>query len=149
MEAHRTLDAFLQDRRLPFYPLLRRLAWERLAKLYRHLVGSRKRSLLREGAEGPGLPDRSALALAERLVAGGTSPSRHLLRKEMRDRVRAALAGLGERDREVLALRFLEGLSTAETAVVLGLGAGAVKSRVMRAVARFRDLLDEQEEDQP
>ena len=149
MEAHRTLDAYLQDRRLPFYPWLRRLAWERLAKLYRHHVGSRKRSLLREGAEGPGLPDRSALALAERLVAGGTSPSRHLLRKEMRDRVRAALAGLGERDREVLALRFLEGLSTAETAVVLGLGAGAVKSRVMRAVARFRDLLDQQEEDQP
>src|SRR5262245_39831639 len=107
MEAHRTLDAYLQDRRLPFYPWLRRLAWERLAKLYRHHVGSRKRSLLREGAEGPGLPDRSALALAERLVAGGTSPSRHLLRKEMRDRVRAALAGLGERDREVLALRFL------------------------------------------
>ena len=147
MEAHRTLDAYLKDRRLPFYPWLRRLAWERLAKLYRHHVGSRKRSLLREGAEGPGLPDRSALALAERLVAGGTSPSRHLLRKEMRDRVRAALAGLGERDREVLALRFLEGLSTAETAVVLGLGAGAVKSRVMRAVARFRDLLDDPEED--
>ena len=66
MEAHRTLDAYLQDRRLPFYPWLRRLAWERLAKLYRHHVGSRKRSLLREGAEGPGLPDRSALALAER-----------------------------------------------------------------------------------
>jgi RNA polymerase sigma-70 factor (ECF subfamily) len=65
----------------------------------------------------------------------------------MRDRVRAALAGLGERDREVLVLRFLEGLSTAETAVVLGIGEGAVKSRVMRALARFRDLLDEPEED--
>ena len=143
MEAHRTLDAYLQDRRLPFYPWLRRLAWERLAKLYRHHVGSRKRSLLREGAEGPGLPDQSALALAERLVANGTSPSRHLLREELRDRVRVALAGLAERDREVLVLRFLEGLSTAETAAVLGLTAGAVMTRQTRALARLRGLLDD------
>ncbi len=146
-EAHRTLDAYLRDRPLPFYPWLRRLAWERLAKLYRRHVRSRKRSLLREGAEEPGLSDQSALALAERLVAGGTSPSHHLLRDEMRDRVHVALAGLGDRDREVLALRFLEGLSTAETAVVLGLGEGAVKSRVMRALARFRNRLDDREED--
>jgi RNA polymerase sigma-70 factor (ECF subfamily) len=80
-------------------------------------------------------------------VASGTSPSRHLLREEMRDRVRVALAGLRERDREVLAMRFLEGLSTAETAVVLGVSEGAVKSRLMRAVARFRDLFDDWEED--
>jgi RNA polymerase sigma-70 factor (ECF subfamily) len=80
-------------------------------------------------------------------MAGGTSPSRHLLREEMRDRVRGALAALGERDREALVLRFLEGLSTAEAAVVLGVSEGAVKSRVMRALARFRDLLDDREED--
>jgi RNA polymerase sigma-70 factor (ECF subfamily) len=145
-EAHRTLDDYLRDRPLPFYPWLRRLAWERLSKLHRYHVRASKRSLLREGFEDLGLPDQSALALAERLVAGGTSPSRHLLREEMRDRVRAALASLGERDREVLVLRFLEGLSTSETAIVLDLSEGAVKSRVMRAVARFRDLLDDRGE---
>ena len=42
-------------------------------------------------------------------------------------------------------LRFLEQLSTAETAAVLGIGEGAVKSRLMRAVVRFRDLLDGEE----
>jgi RNA polymerase sigma-70 factor (ECF subfamily) len=147
-EAHRTLDAYLRNRPLPFYPWLRRLAWERLAKLHRHHVRSRRRSLLREERGAPGLSDQSALALAERLLAGGTSPSGHVLRQEMRERVRAAMQGLGERDREVLALRFLEGLSTAETAVVLGIGEGAVKSRLMRAVARFRDLLDPPAEDQ-
>src|SRR5262245_14193700 len=69
VEAHHTLDTYLQDRPLPLYPWLRRLAWERLSKLYRRHVRSRKRSLLREEAEGPGLPDESAMALAERLVA--------------------------------------------------------------------------------
>jgi RNA polymerase sigma-70 factor (ECF subfamily) len=141
-EAHRTLDAYLCNRPLPFYPWLRRLAWERLAKIHRHHIRSQRRSLLREEGGTPGLPDRSALALAERLLAGGSSPSGHLLRQEMRERVRSAMRELSERDREVLALRFLEGLSTAETAGVLGIGEGAVKSRLMRAMTRFRDLLD-------
>ena len=90
-----------------------------------------------------GLPDQSAMMLANRLIASGTSPSRHAIREETRDRVRAALDELTPRDREVLVLRFLEQLSTAETAAVLEIGEGAVKSRLMRAVVRFRDLLDD------
>ena len=82
------------------------------------------------------------MILANRLVANGTSPSRHAILKETRERVRAALDRLTPRDREVLVLRFLEQLSTAETAAVLEIGEGAVKSRLMRAVVRFRDILD-------
>lgn len=89
-----------------------------------------------------GLPDQSAMMLVNRLIASGTSPSRQAIREETRDRVRAALDELTPRDREVLVLRFLEQLSTAEAAAVLGIGEGAVKSRLMRAVVRFRDLLD-------
>src|SRR4051812_34140649 len=37
-EAHRALDGYLHARPLPFYPWLRKLAWERLAQLYRHHV---------------------------------------------------------------------------------------------------------------
>jgi RNA polymerase sigma-70 factor (ECF subfamily) len=141
-EAQRTMDDYLQRRPLPLYPWLRRLAWERLIQLQRQHVGAAKRSLLQERGVDPGLPDRSAMMLADRLIAGGTSASRHAIRQETRDRVRAALDELTPRDREVLVLRFLEQLSTAETAAVLGIGEGAVKSRLMRAVVRFRDLLD-------
>jgi RNA polymerase sigma-70 factor (ECF subfamily) len=141
-EAHRTLDDYLRRRPLPFYPWLRRLAWERLIQLHRQHVEAGKRNLLRERGMDLGLPNQSAMLLANRLLASGTSPSRHAIREETRDRVRAALDGLTPRDREVLVLRFLEQLSTAETAAVLGIGEGAVRSRLMRAVVRFQDLVE-------
>ncbi len=59
----------------------------------------------------------------------------------------AALGRLTAAQREVLALRFLAGLSEAETAVRLGVPAGTVKSRVSRALAELRAggaLSDEQ-----
>ena len=141
-EAQRTMDDYLRRRPLPFYPWLRRLAWERLIQLHRQHVEAGKRSLLRERGLDLGLPDQSAMMLVNRLIASGTSPSRNAIRDETRDRVRAALDELTPRDREVLVLRFLEQLSTAETAAALGIGEGAVKSRLMRAVARVRDFLD-------
>jgi len=39
-------------------------------------------------------------------------------------------------------LRFLEQLSTAEAAAVLGIGEAAVSSRLVRALARLQGLLE-------
>jgi RNA polymerase sigma-70 factor (ECF subfamily) len=88
------------------------------------------------------LPDHSTLDLARRLLATGTSPSRRLIRDEMRARVRSALGRLDPRDREVLVLRYLEGLTTDEIAAVLGVRSGAVKMRHLRALERLRGMLD-------
>jgi RNA polymerase sigma-70 factor (ECF subfamily) len=87
------------------------------------------------------LPDHSALALADRLLARTSSPSAGLRRQERRDRVRAALAALPEPDREVLVLRILEALPTRETAAVLGISEVAVRSRQVRALDRLKVLL--------
>jgi RNA polymerase sigma-70 factor (sigma-E family) len=54
----------------------------------------------------------------------------------------AALDGLAPADRAVLVLRFLEDLGVEETAQRMGVSAGAVRSRTMRALARIRPLLD-------
>jgi len=139
-EAAANLDRYVRERPLPFYPWLRQLAQRRLIDLHRRHVQARRRSVTRE--VGPtGLPDHSALALADRLFARTSSPSAGLRRQERRDRVRAALAALPEQDREVLVLRILEGLPTRETAAVLGISEVAVRSRQVRALDRLKVLL--------
>jgi RNA polymerase sigma-70 factor (ECF subfamily) len=139
--AHR-LDDYLRDRPVPFYAWLRRLAWDRLIDAYRRHVRAAQRSVSRE--EPPPLSTASVAQLADRLLADPSDhPAAALSREERRTRVRAALGRLPERDREVLVLRHLEDLSTADTAAVLGMTEGAVKVRLLRAVQRFRDLLNE------
>lgn len=141
-DAARKLDDYLQGRPLPFYPWLRRLAWERLAQLYRRHVRAGRRTVTREEA-GLALSDASVLELARRLIDYGSSPSAGLRRQETQARVRAALAGLPERDREVLILRHLEQLPPREIASVLGVSEGAVYTRHLRALRKLRDLLGE------
>jgi RNA polymerase sigma-70 factor (ECF subfamily) len=139
--ATRDLSDYLRTRPMPFYPWLRKLTWERLIELQRQHLVARKRSVAREDFGIPELPDESAAVLAERLLSHNTSPSDLLIREEMRQRVRQALERLGPRDREVLVLRYLEQLSPAEVAAVLGIKEGAVKTRQTRALVRLGELL--------
>jgi RNA polymerase sigma-70 factor, ECF subfamily len=137
--AAKRLPEYLRDRPLPFYPWLRRLAWDHLAVLHRRHVKARRRTVERE--EMPPLPDRSALELADRLFARGSNPSARVRREERSRHVREALGSMPHRDREVLVLRHLEQLSPAEIAAVLGISEGAVYTRHLRALRRLRELL--------
>lgn len=95
--------------------------------LTRTFVSSRRK---RSSTERPyaDLPDRP--------LADGTDGS------ETRLALDAALAGLAPADRAVLVLRYLEDLSVEETAQRMGVSAGAVRNRSMRALERIRPLLD-------
>ena len=88
------------------------------------------------------LPNESVRQLAHRLLAGGTSPSRRLSRQEQREQVHAALAELAPQDREILVMRHLEQMETAEIAAALGISEGAVRNRQFRALMRLRTLLE-------
>lgn len=59
-----------------------------------------------------------------------------------RTAVRAALAGLTPRDREVIALKFHAGLRTAELARVLGVSETAAGTIVYRTMERLREACD-------
>ncbi|HEU0129425.1 MAG TPA: SigE family RNA polymerase sigma factor [Mycobacteriales bacterium] len=84
-------------------------------------------------------------------VATGALPDRaaatdDYAEADQRSAVRAALAALPAKQREVLVLRFFADVSEADTANALGISAGTVKSRVSRALATLRanGLLAEQ-----
>ena len=90
-DASQKLDDFLRDRPLPFYPWLRRLAWERIIQFHRRHLRTQKRAVTREERLDLPLPDESAMQLADRLVASGTTPSQRLLRDEQGRRLREVL----------------------------------------------------------
>jgi RNA polymerase sigma-70 factor (ECF subfamily) len=149
LDAAQELSDYLEQRPMPFYPWLRRFAWEHLIQLQRRHLRD-KRSVAREEQAGFALPDESAIALAKHLVAPGTSPTNRLVREELRGRVRAALAELPESDREILVMRYLEDMPMSEIAAVLDISEGAVKMRRTRAVKRLCGLLGVNlTEDQP
>jgi len=68
-------------------------------------------------------------------------PSEALERKEIREKLVAALASLAQKYREVFVLRDVEHMSIEDTAQALGISAGAVKTRLLRARLMLRDLL--------
>ena len=88
------------------------------------------------------------MQLAQRLASSKTGPTKHLLRRELRARVRSLLAKLADGDREVLVLKHLEELSNSECAAVLGISVEAVKKRYVRALARVRTLMGDDASDQ-
>ena len=87
-----------------------------------------------------GRRDRLALRVADERGPGDAAPSPETatLALERREDLLAALERLPERDRLVVAYRYLLELSEAETAEALGVRPGTVKSRLSRALERLR-----------
>ena len=61
-----------------------------------------------------------------------------------RTAVRAALAELPPRERELIALKFHAGLDNAELAAVLGVSVSNAGTRLHRALTKLREILDDQ-----
>ena len=83
------------------------------------------------------LDERSAAELGAAIVADGPEGD-----GQDHHRIAAALAALGDTDRELLTLVGWDGLEPAEIAVVLGTSAAAVRVRLHRARKRFAQALE-------
>lgn len=70
-----------------------------------------------------------------------SAPVDQLLNQELSDTIRQAITSLPEKYRVVIALRDLEGFSTAETAQILNVTAANVKVRLHRARLFLRETL--------
>lgn len=69
------------------------------------------------------------------------SPLDWMLDDERDKKVRAVVDEMGERDRQLLLLKYVEGLSYEEISLKLGVTAGAVQSRLHRARKLLREQL--------
>ena len=87
--------------------------------------------------------DATRDALAAQLTCGVTGPATAARRAELHARLTEALSRMDATDREVLALRHYEQLTSAETAQVLGIQERAAAKRYGRALERLRELLAE------
>jgi RNA polymerase sigma-70 factor (ECF subfamily) len=122
VKAWRALPRF--DRTRPFRPWLLAIVANE-ARNRRRAAGRREALALRAVAQATG-------------AEGAPSPELALLVAERDGALAAALQRLDERDRQVIACRYLLELTEAETAAALGCRVGTVKSRLSRALGRLR-----------
>ena len=138
------IDEYLARPDVPFYVWLRFLTVQRMHMVQRVHLGAQMRDISQEVSFGPGGHSfASAESMAGELVGHLTSPSQAAMRRELQDRLRAALDAMDPLDREVLALRHFEELGNNEVAVVLGISKDAASKRHIRALVRLREILSD------
>jgi RNA polymerase sigma-70 factor (ECF subfamily) len=91
-----------------------------------------RRRWLRERLFADWQKQRETAALTSNAIADETETTEH---------VRHAVVQLRQRDREVIALHYLEQLSPTEIATVLGISQNAVEVRLTRARKRLKEIL--------
>ncbi|MBL8861718.1 MAG: sigma-70 family RNA polymerase sigma factor [Planctomycetes bacterium] len=141
LEVVRRFDEWRGQDELPLHVWVRLITGQSLAAAQRRHLATHMRDALREGSAPNGRPSMSSDGVADAFVASATSPSQAVAREELRQRVRAAIEGLDEIDREIVAMRHFENLSNEDTAAELGIEPSAASMRFMRALVRLRPEL--------
>jgi RNA polymerase sigma-70 factor, ECF subfamily len=139
---------FFQQSSQPLFLWLRWMVGNTLLELHRHHLGAQMRDVRREMnsyfvLDGAGCDDGTRGALVEQLTGGATGPATAAARAEVKARLNEALGQMDPIDREVLALRHYEHLTSSETAQVLGIQERAASKRYLRALERLREMLSD------
>jgi RNA polymerase sigma-70 factor, ECF subfamily len=142
LDVAQQLSSYQAKPEMPFYLWLRLTTGQRLMRLHRQHLGAALRDAGREVSLHRGaLPQASSVSLAAQLLGKMTSASKAVERAEIQLQLQAALNGMDEMDREIIALRHFEELSNAEAAQVLGLEPSATSKRYIRALKRLQEIL--------
>lgn len=123
VKAYRALGRFRRGE--PFRP------W--LLRIVANEAHNQHRSAVRRGAR-----ERRALPV------GLLDPAHEAAERESRDRLLAAVSALPAKHRAVVTCRYLLELDETETAQVLGIPRGTVKSRLSRGLTRLRAVLGDE-----
>jgi RNA polymerase sigma-70 factor (sigma-E family) len=121
------------------------LAWDRLDDRDRIDAYARK-ILLNEHRSAWRRPWRRREVVTDTVPEGGMAGEQY---DGTREAVWRFVVALPPRQRAVIVLRYYEQLTESETADVLGIAVGTVKSQASRAIAAMRSRVIESSEDQP
>ena len=130
----------------PLFLWLRWMVGNTLLDLHRHHLCARMRDARREmdaGRQPEGGEDHTRAALVAQLTCGATGPMTAAGRAEVKAKLDEALGKMDATDREVVALRHYEQLTSAEAAQVLGIQERAAAKRYLRALERLREILSD------
>lgn len=128
---------------IAIFPWLCRLVRQRLADAQRFHTRDR-RSIHRE--HHPMVSDDASWIrpLVESLVDDTAGPGTKIARRERLHEMEAAIAALPEESRELIRLKYEDGLKTAEIAEALGISESAAKMRHLRIIETLRQALDDE-----
>ena len=144
IDCARKLPEYVAEPKLPFFLWLRHMTGLKLTEIHRRHLGTQLRDADREVTLHRGaLPEADSISLAAQLLGQLTTPSQAAIRAETRLLVQEALNAMDPIDREVLALKHFEQLSTSEIAEVLGMSKAGAGSRYLRAIKRLREVLEQ------
>lgn len=101
------------------------------------LTALRRRGDVRARGQSAGLLD----AVFDDVPSRAADPAEHAVARDLARRAKLAMDELADDARQVVLLRDVEGLSTRQTAALLGISEGAVKVRLHRAHVRLRELV--------
>jgi RNA polymerase sigma-70 factor, ECF subfamily len=141
LETSRRIEDYTSNPAVPFFVWVRQIAYQIIIDLHRRHLGAQKRNVSQEVSIGKSNCDTS-ISIAAQLAGNLTSPSNVAMRGERLVRLREALDGMDEVDREVLALRHFEELGNNEVADILGIQKTAASNRYVRALKRLKQLLE-------
>lgn len=130
IRAYQALKGFRAD--APFRPWLLEIV-ANTARNRRRSAGRRQNLVLKLGSPG-------------RAATDGLSPEVAALAHEQREALLREVNELRDEDRLAIACRYFLDLSEAETAALIGVARGTVKSRLSRALGRLRERLLAQDE---
>ena len=133
-------EQFNADGRDPFR-LLCQLAEQRIIDAHRHHVGAKKRSANREVSMDAPAGGGDGFGFVDLLVASITSPSQAFSHDQKEFRLQQAIAELNDEQKEILRLRFVEGLPTKDIAERMGKSDGSIRVMLTRTVAQLQEVL--------
>ncbi len=141
LDARKKFAEYAANPKHSVYFWLRNLVARRLGKIHRFHLDAEMRDAKREMPLEANFNNASSIYLASHLAASSYSIERNLVQEELQGRIQVALDSMEEKDREVIALRHFEELSTEETAEILNITRSGVLKRYTRALRKLRDII--------